>query len=151
MITIFKIKVYNVPGVLDRIAGLFRHYGWNIDNLSAGEVERGVTQIKIIYRSRYVDENLLHDKIARMDYVQSWEICRQETHIMRETVVLRIKEELCDPALLGKGKVLYRDGDMLLVECTDTPWKIEELLASVEYVSCDRSGVIGIFKTEEAL
>ncbi len=149
MLTIFKIKVYNVPGVLDRIAGLFRHYGWNIDNLSAGEVEQGVTQIKIIYRKRYVDENLLHDKISRMDYVQSWEICRDETHIMRETIILKIKEANCTPTIQKEGKILYRNDNILFIEYTNDPRIIEDMLSTTEYISCDRSGVIGISKLEE--
>ena len=149
MITILKIKAHNVPGVLDRIAGLFRHYGWNIDNLSAGEVARGVTQIKIVYKSRYIDENLLHNRISRMDYVQDWEICRDETHIMRETAILKIKEENCVSRLLKAGKILERRESVLFVEYTGTPWDMEEILSSVDYISCDRSGGVVIARTEE--
>lgn len=149
MITIFKIKVHNVPGVLDRIAGLFRHYGWNIDNLSAGEVSQGITQIKIVYRSRYIDENLLHNKISRMDYVQDWEICRAETHLIRETLLLKIKEANCTTQLLKNGKILCRTDDVLFIEYTSTPWDVEDVLASADYISCDRSGGIVLAKAEE--
>lgn len=151
MITILKLLVNNNPGVLDRIAGLFRHNGWNIDSISAAGIKENLSQINIVYKSRFVDEQMLHNKLSRVDYVKSWEECTQQTHIISELVILKIREKDIPTLLIEDKKILYRDGDILFVEYAAEPWKIDELLENEAILSFVRSGGLGIAKKEEQI
>ncbi len=149
MTTILKITVDNVAGVLDRIAGVFRHYGWNIDNISAAELKPGITDIKISYKSRFVDEAIIHKKISKMDYVKKYEICTEQTHILLEIAIIKIKEADITPELKEKGKLLFQNEDICFIEYTAFPGDVLNMLSSVNWIDCDRSGGIGLRTTEE--
>ena len=141
MITIMKLQVYNSPGVLDRVAGLFRHNGWNIESISAGVSKGSVTYINVSFKNRYVDKRLLSKQISRMDFVIDWEECTPDTHIMRELLLIKIKREDFDSMLLPEKRIIREEGELVLVESVGAPWEIDEFLQSANALECTRSGV----------
>ena len=110
MTTILRLKVYNTPGVLDRVAGLFRHNGWNIESISAGAALGNVTCIDVSFQNRYVDMKLLSKQISRLDFVIRWEECTPDTHLMRELLLLKIHRDAYDDLLVGEKKIILEEG-----------------------------------------
>ena len=146
MITILNMEVYNTPGVLDRVAGLFRHNGWNIESISAGVSNGSVAYINVSFKNRYVDMRLLAKQISRMDSVISWTECTPETHFAREMLLLKVKKSDADNIALAGQKTIHEEGGYVFVECTGAPWEIDEILKSIDAAECKRSGAIMISK-----
>ncbi len=140
MITILTLQVYNTPGVLDRVAGLFRHNGWNIESISAGVIEDGTTSINISFKNQYVDMKHLAKQISKMDFVKSWEECTADTHFIRELLLIKIRKEEFDSLRLPQKNILHEDGGELWVECAAAPGEIDEALRQVAALDCARSG-----------
>ncbi len=140
MITILSLRVYNTPGVLDRVAGLFRHNGWNIESISAGVIDDGTTGINISFKNQYVDMKHLSKQISKMDFVKSWEECTAKTHFMRELLLIKIHKEELDALTLPQKNVIHEDDGLLWVECAASPSEIDEALRSVSALECARSG-----------
>jgi len=141
MTTVLRLKVYNSPGVLDRVAGLFRHNGWSIESISAGASMDNTTYINISFKNRYVDMKMLSKQIAKMDFVIDWEECTSETHIMRELLLLKIHKSDFENLRIQDKRVIFEEKDSLLLECIKTPWEIDELLRTLEVIEFTRSGV----------
>ncbi len=140
MITILTLQVYNTPGVLDRVAGLFRHNGWNIESISAGVIKEGATSINITFKNQYVDMKQLSKQISKMEFVRGWEECTADTHFMRELLLIKIRKEDFDALPLPQKHVIHDGGGVLWVECADSPGEIDEALRSVSVLDCARSG-----------
>jgi len=140
------LQVYNTPGVLDRVAGLFRHNGWNIESLST-EISKGsVTYINVSFKNRYVDMKLLAKQISRMDSVIDWSECTSDTHLMRELLLLKIYKSDLDSLLLPVKKIIREETEFLFLECVGAPWEIDDLLQNLDVVEYTRSGVTMISK-----
>ena len=140
MITILTLLVYNTPGVLDRVAGLFRHNGWNIESISAGVIKEGATSINISFKNQYADMKQLSKQIAKMDFVKSWEECTAQTHFIRELLLVKIRKEDFDNLQLPQKSIIYEDGGVLWVECAAAPNEIDEALRHFVPLDCARSG-----------
>ena len=140
MITIMTLQVYNTPGVLDRVAGLFRHNGWNIESISAGVVRESVTSIHVSFKNQYVDMRQLAKQLSRMDFVKSWEECTADTHFIRELLLIKLYKTDFENLPLPQKSIIFEDGDVLLAECVAAPWEIDEALRSVDALECARSG-----------
>lgn len=140
MVTILTLQVYNTPGVLDRVAGLFRHNGWNIESISAGVVKDNTTSIHVSFRNKYVDMQFLAKQISKMDFVKSWEECTADTHFIRELLLLKIPKEDFDALPLPQKSILHEKDGVVLVECVAAPQEIDDVLKSIDAINCARSG-----------
>ena len=150
MTTIMRLQVHNNPGVLDRVAGLFRHNGWNIESISAGVSKGSITYINVSFKNRYVDMRLLSKQISRMDFVIDWEECTPDTHLMRELLLIKIYRKDFEGVSLPEKKIIREEGEFVLVECASAPWEIDEFIQSANVLECTRSGVTMIIKGGDA-
>src|SRR5690242_20905105 len=75
MLNTFVVYVEDKPGVLTRVASLFRRRAFNIDSLTVGRTERpGVSRITLVVQ--------VEDETAR----------RLETHLYKLVEVLRVED-----------------------------------------------------------
>jgi len=152
LITIFA---YNRPGVLDRIAGIVRKRGWNIDGLTAGSLTGGLMQISLSITGQHIDVPELGDRLSELHDVESWEECSLRDHFIREILLLSYLKDS------GQGEVISRIGGIKTIEegkdgrvyaeCTGSP---EEIAAKYDLlrenaVSCVRIGKMILAKKGE--
>lgn len=146
MLVTIQMLASNRPGVLDRVTGLIRRNGWNIDGLTAGDVGDEVTQICMTIRGVQVNTDLLGGHLAEMDGVLSWEECEPHSHMIREMVLLRIPKGISIPSELDSLRVIVKEGDLLFAEFTGSP---EEVAAAIQIartsgISCVRTGMAAL-------
>ncbi len=146
MITILTLQVYNTPGVLDRVAGMFRHNGWNIESISAGVIKDSTTSIHVSFKNQYVDMRHLSKQLSKMEFVKSWEECTPDTHFIRELLLIKIYRDDFESLSLPQKHIVAEDGEVLLVECVAEPWEIDDLLHAINPLECARSGGTIILK-----
>lgn len=143
---VLKILAYDRPGALDRIAGLIRRKGWNIDSLTAGDVGGGLTQICISMHGPAVDAESLGEHFSELDIIQSWQECRRDTYTIREMVLFCVEKSGGCIADIDGARVVVRRNGMLYAEYTGTPDEVDELLHAMRgrMISCVRSGPLVI-------
>ncbi len=150
MTVILKFLVYNVPGVLDRIAGLIRRNGLNIDSISAAPVDEGLTKIDIMMSEDILDSQTLKKQIAALDFVQSWEVCSSQIYLLRELLVFKIEKDTYAAHPDLDSRVVLEEDGFLTVEKTGTPAQIDAFIKQYhkEFAEYMRSGAIAIQRKE---
>lgn len=144
MIAILEVMAYNRPGVLDRITGLIRRQGWNIENLHVGYGSNGLMQITLSITGRSLDIEALGEHLADLHGIHSWRQISPEKAIVREMLLLHVPVK---SALLKKVdglRVIERGDGMLYAEFTGTPQEVEIVwsTAQEEDIYCARKGAI---------
>lgn len=148
MPNIIRIRVYDRPGVLDRITGLIRRNGVNIKTITSGNVAEGVSQITISL-GEHARLERLGDQFSEMASVRQWERCTPATHLIRELLLARFSAEQKD--LMEDGmRIIHEENGMAFVEYVADPVTIEETLAklSAHGVACARGGAVGVSLAE---
>lgn len=148
MPNIIRMRVYDRPGVLDRITGLIRRNGVNIKTITSGNVAEGISHITISL-SEHARLERLGDQFSEMTSVRQWERCTPATHMIRELLLARFSTDQQDLMVEGM-RIIHEEGGVAFVEYVADPVTIEETLAklSARGVVCARGGAIGVSLTE---
>lgn len=138
MKTILELRVYDRPGVLDRIVSLIRRRGFNIVSLTAGDVGESTTQITILLQGRGPGIDTLGEYLAEMDAVRTWRQLSDDDGLLREMLLYRVSEADTQ----AQGRVLEARGGFRWCEVTGTPQEIDALAAALHArnIACVRSG-----------
>lgn len=144
MPNIIRMRVYDRPGVLDRIAGLIRRNGVNIKSITSGNVSDGMNQITISLGEHARLEALGH-RFSEMSSVRHWEKCTPETHIIRELILARFNQSqkhLIEPEM----RVIREENGLIFVEFVADPLTVDAMIEKLraENVACSRGGAQGI-------
>lgn len=148
MSNIIRMRVYDRPGVLDRITGLIRRNGVNIKSITSGNVSDGMNQITISLGKHARIEALGH-RFGEMSSVRHWEKCTLETHIIRELILARFNRDqkhLIEPEM----RVIREEKDLTFVEFVADPLTVDAMIEKLrgKGVVCSRGGAQGISLTE---
>ncbi len=144
-----RMRVYDRPGVLDRITGLIRRNGVNIKSITSGNVSDGMNHITISL-GEHARLEALGQLFSEMSSVRQWEQCTPETHVIRELILARFSEDqkhLIDPDM----RIIREENGLTFAEYVSDPLsldaKIEQLRAGG--VICSRGGALGMSLTGE--
>lgn len=144
MSDIIRMRVFDRPGVLDRITGLIRRNGINIKTITSGNVAEGVSQITISL-GKHARLDAMGDRLSEMSSVRHWEKCTPQTHVIRELLLARFTPEQKD--LLKDGmRVLHEENEVTFAEYVADPASIDAVFASLRQkgVVCARGGAVAI-------
>ena len=141
---LFSLLLENRPGALDRITGLIRRCGWNIEEIIASKTRReGVTLMTISVMSKGMSDETFRRKFAELECVQSFDIYSSQTHLLREMVLIRSPGELTNPQLRKIGD----ENGVIVYEFSGTPDDVAALIQSLhESVEYTRTGGLIIRK-----
>lgn len=132
---IFVVYVEDKPGVLNRVASLFRRRSYNIDSLSVGHTDRlGVSRMTIVMEAddrvaSLVEANLY--KLVNVVHVKDVTWCPSVT---RDLALVKVKAsaqqraEVLQIVEVFRARVVDVGKDALIVEITGTEDKIDGLL-----------------------
>lgn len=151
MSTILKILAYDRPGVLDRIVGLIRRQGWNIDTLSAADADReaGVSQINIALSGRNVNLRGLGALLSELDTVKSWEEAQPDQDVIWELLLFRLAPAQAQLVPAG-ARMVAEEAGWLFYEFSGPPAAVAELLRQLgrENIAYARTGALMLSKEE---
>ncbi len=144
MANIIRMWVYDRPGVLDRITGLIRRHGVNINTVTSGHVAEGTSQITISL-GEPVRLDALGDRFSEMNSVRHWEKCTPATHIIRELLLARFTAEQKDLIDVDMRVVREEDG-MTFAEYVGEPCAVDAMIKKLQSrdVICTRAGALGL-------
>ena len=150
----YSILVYNNPGLLSRMAGLFSRRGYNIESITAGKTaDPRFTRITIVASG---DEQILSQiekQVRKMEDVIEIKPLNDSNSVCRELVMIKVRAnaseraELISLADIFRAKIVDVEKDCLMIELTGTESKLKafmELLDGYEILELARTGITGL-------
>ena len=150
----YSILVYNNPGLLSRMAGLFSRRWYNIESITAGTTaDPRFTRITIVASG---DEQILSQiekQVRKMEDVIEIKPLNDSNSVCRELVMIKVRAnaseraDLISLADIFRAKIVDVEKDCLMIELTGTESKLKafmELLDGYEILELARTGITGL-------
>ncbi|HYC72820.1 MAG TPA: acetolactate synthase small subunit [Opitutaceae bacterium] len=153
--------VEDVPGVLNRIASLFRRRNFNIESLTVGRAEQpGVSRLTVVveaseHGARLVEANLYKlVNVLRVDDLTHKAALTRELGLVKVTVTPQTRSQVLQLADVFRARVVDVDEESLVIEVTGTPEKIgkfEMVLRPYGILEIVRTGAVAMARGHDKL
>ena len=132
--------VEDKPGVLNRVASLFRRRNFNIESLAVGHSETpGVSRMTIVTdEEEHLRRNVVRTNLLKMINVIDVQDVTEAPCVIRETALVKIKAgatergQIMDVAEMYRARIVDVATETLIVEVTGEADKVESLIAVLE-------------------
>ena len=136
MIHTFAVYVDNKPGVLNRVASLFRRRAFNIESLTVGRTEQaGVSRMTVVvdtdeYGARRLEANLykLVPGAARRKHQPRADDLARPGARSRSSATGDVRAQVMQLVEVYRARVIDVSPESLVIEATGTEDKIDSLL-----------------------
>jgi acetolactate synthase-1/3 small subunit len=143
-------QVEDKPGVLNRVASLFRRRNFNIESLAVGHSEMpGVSRMTIVTdEEEFLRRNVIRTNLLKLINVIDVQDVTDMPCVVRETALIKVnadatqRGQVMDVAEMYRARIVDVATDTLIVEVTGESEKIEALLGVL-----DPFGIIEIMRT----
>jgi acetolactate synthase I/III small subunit len=143
-------RVEDKPGVLNRVASLFRRRNFNIESLTVGHSEiTGVSRMTIVTdEEELLRRNVIRSNLLKLINVIEVQDVTDVPCVVRETALVKIKADatqrgqVMDVAEMYRGRIVDVATATLIIEVTGEPSKIDSMLGVLEPF-----GVLEIMRT----
>lgn len=150
----FAVYVDNKPGVLNRVASLFRRRAFNIESLTVGHADQpGVSRMTIVVETddltaRRVEANLYKlVNVLRVDDVTHHPSVVRDLALIKVAVNAGNRAQVIQLADVFRARIVDVTNDSLIVEITGTEDKIEGLagvLRPFGIIEMARTGLVAM-------
>jgi acetolactate synthase-1/3 small subunit len=127
--------VEDKPGVLNRVASLFRRRNFNIESLNVGRTERSdISRMTIVVDSQTIDARKVEANLYKLVNVIDVQDVTNCPTVTRDLALIKVKAapeqraEVANLAAIFRAKIVDVAPDSVIVEITGTEDKIESLL-----------------------
>jgi acetolactate synthase-1/3 small subunit len=154
------VTVEDKPGVLNRVASLFRRRGYNIDSLTVGHTaEAGVSRMTVVVDADDDTVRRLEANLYKLVNVLRVENLRGQSAVVRDLALFKVKAgaaeraqvlQLCD---VFRARVVDVSAETVVLEITGTPDKIdglEKVLAPYGILEMVRTGAVAMTRGAES-
>lgn len=147
--------VENKPGVLNRVASMFRRRAFNVDSLTVGRTHRPhVSRMTIVVDTARSNARLIAENLKKLINVIDVRILWDQPHISRDLALIKVRTndpdsyngvtEICEryPA-----RIVDMGPDVCIVEITASEQLVEELieeLRPIGIIEMVRTGVVAM-------
>lgn len=130
----FVVYVEDKPGVLNRVASLFRRRAFNIESLTVGPTDRpGISRMTIAMQADEVVARIVEANLYKLVNVLRVEDVTHTPSVMRDLALIKVKADssvrtqvlqMCE---VFRARAVDVTPEALIVEITGTEEKIESL------------------------
>jgi acetolactate synthase-1/3 small subunit len=127
--------VENKPGVLNRVASLFRRRNFNIESLNVGQTENpDISRMTIVVDSAGVEARKVEANLYKLVNVIDVQDVTNQPAVTRDLALIKVKAgpdqraEIANLASIFRARIVDVAPDSVIVEITGTEDKIESLL-----------------------
>lgn len=127
--------VENKPGVLTRVASLFRRRKFNIESLNVGHSDiPGISRMTIVLDHEEADARLVEANLYKLVNVIDVQDLTNQPAVIRDLALIKVKasteqrSEIANLADIFRANIVDVDFDSVIVEITGTESKIESLI-----------------------
>lgn len=133
-------SVEDKPGVLNRVASLFRRRNFNIESLAVGHSEiPGVSRMTIVTdEEEYLRRNIIRTNLLKLINVIDVEDVTDRPCVTRETALIKVRADATNRGQVMDVTEMYRahiadvGTNTLIIEVTGESDKIESILEVLE-------------------
>jgi acetolactate synthase-1/3 small subunit len=160
MLTTFVVEVEDRPGVLNRVASLFRRRGFNIESLAVGHTEKpGISRMTIVVETDQGGALLVEANLYKLIPVLSVDHVTRKQSLFRELAMIKVTaDSKTRPVLLHladvfRGRVVDITKDAMVIEATGSEHKIDklvDLLRDYGILEMTRTGRIAMTRGSKA-
>ncbi len=147
--------VDNRPGVLNRIASLFRRRNFNIDSLTVGRTHRQhVSRMTIVVDARLANVNIIAANLRKLVNVIEVRVVSDEPHVSRDLALIKVRTddpesrnmvtEICERY---PGRIVDMGVKVAIVEVTAHEQQVEAMIEEfrpIGIVEMVRTGVVAM-------
>jgi acetolactate synthase-1/3 small subunit len=123
------------PGVLARVAGMFRRRGFNIGSLTVGQSERpGLSRMTIVVETDRLESDLVEANLRKLIEVVDVHDVTHRPSVRRELALIKVRSdgpgrlEIAQLAEIFRGKIIDVGLGSVVVECSGDSAKIDGLI-----------------------
>jgi len=147
--------VENKPGVLNRVASLFRRRAFNVDSLTVGRTHKEhVSRMTIVVDSQRMNPQKIAANLQKLVHVIDVQILNDTPHVSRDLVLIKVRTDgaersngvttICEryPA-----KIIDMGPEVAIVEMSGTEELVEqfvEALRPFDILEMVRTGVVSM-------
>jgi acetolactate synthase-1/3 small subunit len=148
--------VENKPGVLNRVASLFRRRNFNIESLNVGRTERpDISRMTIVIDSEVNDARKVEANLYKLVNVIDVQDVTNQAAVTRDLALIKVaaspeqRAEIANLAAIFRARIVDVCPDTVIVEITGTEDKIEsllELLSPIGIIEMVRTGQVAMMR-----
>lgn len=127
--------VEDKPGVLNRVASLFRRRNFNIESLNVGRTEKpDVSRMTFVMNSEELDARKVEANLYKLVNVIDVQDVTNQPAVIRDLALIKVKatpeqrQEIANLSQIFRAKIVDVANDSVIVEITGTEDKIESLV-----------------------
>src|SRR6266516_4396900 len=135
MVQTFAVYVENKPGVLNRVASLFRRRAFNIESLTVGHTETpGVSRMTVVVETDEYGARRLEAHLSKLVPVRRVQNITTAPSIARDLALIKVgaasdaRTHVMQLVDVYRARVVDVSADSLVVETTGTEEKIDSLV-----------------------
>jgi acetolactate synthase I/III small subunit len=135
MLHTFAVYVDNKPGVLNRVASLFRRRAFNIESLTVGHTEQpGVSRMTVVvdtdeYGARRLEANLYKlVPVKRVDNITAKPTIARDLALIKVAASAAERAHVMQLVEVYRARVVDVSPESLVIETTGTEDKIDSLI-----------------------
>ena len=154
MLNTFVVYVENKPGVLTRVASLFRRRAFNIDSLTVGRTEKPeVSRMTITVDADQDQARRIEANLYKLVNVLLVENITEEPTIVRDLAMIKVaatheaRSHVLELAGVFRGRVVDVAPESLIIEITGDEDKIDGLLEVLQpygVLEMVRTGIVAM-------
>ncbi len=151
----------NRPGVLNRVANLFRRRNFNIDSLTVGRThDDDVSRMTLVVEGSKAEADRLEKNLYKLINVIEVDHLDDKTSLLRDLALIKVAvdgesrrevTQLCD---IFRARIIDVSPASMIIELTGDESKIEsfaQLLRPIGIVEMVRTGVVAMARGAETL
>ncbi len=142
--------VENEPGVLNRVASLFRRRNFNIDSLTVGRTENpDISRMTIVLDSNVTRAYQVEKNLYKLVNVISVEDVTEKPFVSRDLALIKVKASAEAAWIASKysAKIVDHNDDMMIIDISDEEGRVEQLIDELRplgIVELVRTGVVAM-------
>jgi acetolactate synthase-1/3 small subunit len=132
---IFVSYVEDKPGVLNRVASLFRRRNFNIESLTVGHTDQnGVSRMTIVVEADEITARRIEANLYKLVNVLRVDDVTDKSSVIRDLALIKVavtpanRSEVIQLADVFRARVVDVDNESLIIEITGTEDKVEKLV-----------------------
>src|SRR5215467_11586598 len=123
--------VENEPGVLNRVASLFRRRNFNIDSLTVGRTENpNVSRMTIVLDSSVANASQVEKNLYKLVNVITVDDVSEKRFFSRDLALIKVKATVEVGTIADKygARIIDHSNGMMMVEMSDEEQRVEKLI-----------------------
>lgn len=143
MMHTFVSYVEDLPGVLTRVASLFRRLNININSLTVGRSERpGLSRLTLVCEASAEAGDRIRASLFKLENVVDVDDIAQAPNVTRELALIKVgatqqnRSQIFELAEVFRARIVDLTSESLMVEMTGVESKIEGLIEVLRESDC---------------